>query len=189
MTAPLTGGAQPETTAFTLACERGMKIELQSNRSVCRGIAISDGEVELTADEGAASETNFDDSEWQLSGGVRISFESAVILADQATFRFQNNELVIADVTGSPVSLEDFIAEDNVEVRATAERIAYDRRDGTARLEGEATLRRGADEFVGFDLIYNFNEKSMQSGSSACGVRMRVSPRQDSSAADPPEGS
>jgi lipopolysaccharide transport protein LptA len=185
---PLVGAAQNDQRAFMLHCAGPMAIDLQTNTSVCHDALISDGEIQISADEGSASETTFDEGEWQFSGNVRIAFGSATLRADQARFRFSANELVAGELSGSPVELEDFIADENVAVSGTAQRITYDNASGTARLEGEATLRRGTREFIGCDLVYNFKEKSMQSDSSACGVQMRVFP-QDPPAEGQSEGS
>lgn len=184
---PAASFAQEQQEAFSLVCAEGLSLALQSNRSVCKGVHVSGVNIDISADEGAASETDFEDSEWQFTGNVEISVGSTMINADQARFTFSENELVAGELTGDPVMLEDFILDDNVEIRGTAQRILYDNRDATATMEGEVSFRRGTREFLGCDLIYNLNEKSMQSGSSECGVRMRIFPEEDSAARSPPD--
>jgi lipopolysaccharide transport protein LptA len=187
---PAASSAQEESQPYTLACGGGWSLDLQSNRSVCRQVSITNGSVRISADESTASETNFDNSEWQLDGNIRFTFDTTSMEADHASFRFVRNEAVYTELSGAPVVLEDFLAEENVEIRATAEKVSYDKEAGTARLVGEATLRRGDREFLACDVTYNFKDKRWDSQSSACGgVRMIIPGRQGAPAGGSSEGS
>lgn len=167
---------------FTYACAAGARIDLRSNRSVCSMVQISDGTIEIQADTGTTSETNFESSEWEFTGNVRVTFETATLSADSAVFRFAANELVMGELSGHPVELRDYIAEQGTTVTGTAETIVYDNRDGTARMSGQARLARGENEYLGCEMIvYNLNEKTLDlSGSPDCRVQLRILQRDDS---------
>ena len=82
------------------------------------------------------------------------------MLADEALFQFETGELVRGELTGSPIRMSDFVAEQNMAVTGTAESISYDARTGSVRLTGQVTLVIGDDEYRGCDLFYNFNDKT-----------------------------
>lgn len=174
-------------TTFTYGCDT-LALDLRNNRSVCSMVQISDGTIEISADTGTASETNFESSEWDFTGNVRVTFDTATLSADSAVFRFASNELVRGELSGHPVELRDYIAEQGTTVTGTAEKIMYDNRDGTARMSGQARLTRGENEYLGCDMIvYNLNEKTLDlSGSPDCRVQLRILSReQRDGAADP----
>jgi len=180
---------QGETSArtFTYGCET-LALDLRNNRSVCSMVQISDGTIEISADTGTASETNFESSEWEFTGHVRIAFETATLSADSAVFRFAANALVMGELSGRPVELRDYIAEQDTTVTGTAEKIVYDNRDGTARMSGQARLTRGENEYLGCDMIvYNLNEKTLDlSGSPDCRVQLRILSREERSGTPDP---
>jgi lipopolysaccharide transport protein LptA len=169
--------AQQATTVFTASCDN-VDIDLRNNHSVCTHVAISNGTISILADRGTTDESDFDDSQWQFDGNVFIEFESASLSADRASFEFARNELVYGELTGSPVEIRDRLEEQDVDLVGTANRIAYDNRDGTARLAGEASITLGGNEYLGCDLVYNLNEKTFKSGTSDCGVRVRIIPNE-----------
>lgn len=171
--------------ALTFGCAP-LEIDLRSNQSVCTNVQISDGDVDISADLGTTSETDFEDSEWRLTTNVRIAFETAELTADSAVFRFRDNELAFVELSGEPVELRDVI--ESASVVGTAERITYDNRTGTAEMAGRARLTRGANEYLGCDLVYNLNEKTLDSGSQDCRVQLRIIPgeKEDSAPVDSP---
>ena len=189
LSAPLHAQEDAGPRTYVLDCMESLSIDLKSNRSVCKKLAVSDGSTTLTADEGTADETNdvFQDSSWQLKGNVSIEFQTAKLSAENAALRFRANELVYAELSGSPVEMSDFIQEQNATIRGTAERIVYDSRGATLQLLGQATLALDANEYQGCDLIYNLNDKTFNSGSSECGVRVRVAPPPAGSDSETPE--
>ena len=188
LSAPLHAQEDAGPRTYVLDCRDSLSIDLKGNRSVCKNLAVSDGSTTLTADEGTANETNdvFQDSSWQLKGNVSIEFQTAKLSAENAALRFRANELVYAELSGSPVEMSDFIQEQNATIRGTAERIVYDSHGATLQLLGQATLALDANEYQGCDLIYNLNDKTFNSGSSECGVRVRVAPPPAGSDADTP---
>ena len=189
LSVPLHAQESTGPRTYVLDCKESLSIDLKGNRSVCNKLVVTDGSTTLTADQGTADETNdvFQDSSWQLKGNVVIEFETATLSADSATLRFRANELVHGELNGSPVEMSDFIEEQNATIRGTAERIVYESPGATLQLLGQATLALNANEYQGCDLIYNLNDKTFNSGSSECGVRVRVAPPPAGSDSETPE--
>ena len=170
-------GDAPRTLSFS--CGESLALDLKSNKSVCTMLRISDGEIEISADEGTANETDFESSVWQLNSNVRMSFDSAVMLAASAMFEFSENELVYAEFNGTPVEITDFIAEQNAEVRGTSQRIVYDSRTSLLQMFNQSEIVLGSNEYVGCNLTYNLTDKTFNFGSSDCGVTVRIYPDED----------
>jgi lipopolysaccharide transport protein LptA len=171
---PTAGGAG----AFTTDCD-SLSLDLKSNRSVCTNVGISNDEISIRAAQGTTDETSFETSEWQFTGGVTITFESARLTADRARFVFRDNALILGELIGDPVEITDYIEEQRAEVRGTAETILFDNESQVAELMGQATLALGANAYTGCDLIYHLAEKTFNSGSSDCGVRVTIFPEED----------
>lgn len=186
LSSPLHAQEDAGPRTYSLDCE-SLSLDLKSNRSLCQMLVVTDGSTRLTADQGSANETNFENSAWQLTGHVSISLQTAVMSADSAMFEFSANQLVRGELSGAPVAMSDFIEEQNATIRGTAERIVYDGRSATLELLGQATLSLDNNEYQGCDLIYDLDDKTFNSGSSECGVRVRVAPPPAGSNADSPE--
>lgn len=149
-------------------------VDAQSNRGEFKGLTITNGEITIAADEATANQVDFQMSEWELRGHVRIALDSAAITASRATFVFANGTLVSGDLTGEPAMLQDSIPEKNETVRATAERIGYDNVSGIARMQGDASLTTGTTQMTGCDILYDLRAGTMDSGSSQCSEPFRI---------------
>jgi len=149
-------------------------VDAQSNRGEFKGLKISNGEISIGADEATASEVDFQMSEWEMRGNVRIVVGSASIAADRANFVFKDDDLASGELTGTPAALEDFIPAKNETVRATAEKISYDNLAGVARMQGNASLTTGTTQMTGCDIIYDLRDGTMDSGSEQCSEPFRI---------------
>lgn len=159
-----------------------------SDETICEGFQFNDGQNDIAAGLAATNKSDFNDSLWRLTGGVRLSSGPTEILADQALLRFEANQLVLGELSGSPVVISDFIDERNIAVRGTAQAMSYDRRSGTVHLTGQATLRIGENEVVGCEWIYNVIDKTYGTGTTNdCdeGIRLLLTPPEES---DDPAG-
>jgi lipopolysaccharide export system protein LptA len=187
---PFTALTQPAAEAprsFTAGFD-SLSLDLRSNKSIYTNVRITDGSVTITAAEGSTDETSFEDSQWQFAGGVSITVASAVLRAESATFLFRNGALLHGELDGGPVEISDFVAEQQLTVRGTADHILFDNTTQTAALNGRATLALGANEYSGCDLVYHLSEKTFNSGSSECGVQFTIFPDQAAGATDSPTG-
>ncbi len=176
-------GQESKSPGYEAACDSlSGNARSDETETICVGVKISDGINEISAGLAATNKFDFDGSLWRLSDDVRLGFETTEILADDALFEFEADELVLGELTGTPVMMSDFIAEENKAVSGTAQSISYNSRTSTLRLIGQATLVIGENEFIGCDWIYNFSDKSYQAGTSDdCeGVTIVLAPPEES---------
>ena len=170
-------GQEAQTGGYEASCESASG-NARSDETICVGVRISDGTNVISAGLAATNKYDFDGSLWRLTDNVRLAFETTEILADEALFEFEANELVLSELSGNPVKMSDYIAERDTEVSGTAQSISYDSRNGTVRLLGQATLVLGANEYMGCDWIYDLNDKSFSAGTTedCSGVLLRLTP-------------
>lgn len=173
---------ETENVSFEGACE-SLSGNARSDEKVCVGFAFSDGANELSAGLAATNANDFDGSLWRLSQQVRLAFNTTEILAEEALFEFEADEVVFGELSGNPVVMSDYIEEREASVSGTAQSISYDRRNGTVRLTGQATLRIGENEVMGCEWIYSLTDKTYQTGEAEeCneGIRILLTPTEES---------
>jgi lipopolysaccharide transport protein LptA len=135
---------------------------------------IRQGDLYLAADNAVATSVEFDAaSEWRLTGNVRIETGAAVMEADSAVFRFDEQRLARGDLTGTPASFTHFNPERKKPFSGTANELSYDAVADTLRLTGNVLLQRDQSEVQGCDIIYNLKTDGFSSGDSDCGIRLR----------------
>ena len=71
-----------------------------------RRVRISQGTMQVEADEARANGLNFENSQWNLSGSVRIHVPDGRLSSGQADVTFRNNEISRAVIRGQPASFE-----------------------------------------------------------------------------------
>jgi lipopolysaccharide transport protein LptA len=140
---------------------------------------LTQGNIGIEADEGRATELNFDDSVWQFAGNVIIDVENGHIESDAADLIFSNNTLLTAQISGSPATFE-LRREGSDEVTyAEAGNLNYDLTAGTIEFSGDATIREGGNQISSNLLVYNIIEQSIQAQGSEDGdgkVRITYTP-------------
>ena len=173
-------GQQSSNGGIELVCLESSG-NARSGERVCVDVSISDGTNEITAGLATTSKFDFDDSLWRLSDGVRLAFDTTEILAGEAEFTFEQDELVLAELSGEPVVMSDYIEERDTRVSGTAQSISYNSRTGEVRLKGQATLIVGDNEVMACDLAYNLKEKTYEAGtaSDCAGVTLRLPPPEE----------
>ena len=175
VTAMAAGQDAAPPTACSIAFD-STSLDAQTSRGVFRGIRLTCESVSIEADEATATEVVPREGEWQLRGNIRIEAASAVMTADTATFRFEDNALVVGELEGGPVVLEDFIEEENSTMRATARSVRYDNRERIATIvmgEG-ATLIGPNFEMRGCgEINYNLDNGEVESVSN-CGEPFEI---------------
>lgn len=172
--------AQDEPQPISLDAESSV-FDRQTNRVEFRRLTISQGDMSIRADEASATGLDFEEGEWQFSGNVSFTLESARINADSAVMTFVDNDLQTAELIGNPATLEDIGDPDVDPVRGGASRLVYDNAAQVMRMLDGAWFASGQNEFRGCDLIYDLEQEKLTSGSSDCGepVVITIVPRNE----------
>ena len=146
----------------------------QSNTMMFRGLRIAQGDFSIEADEAVASDLDFDRSEWEFNGNIRIGLDTAVIESSQAEVVFETHDSLVVELRGEPAEFRDRNPERGDPITGGAEVLRYESAEGTLRMTGSAWLSEGPNEFRGCDLIYDIEEKKITSGSSECGEQLSI---------------
>jgi lipopolysaccharide transport protein LptA len=153
---------------------------------------ISQGGLVIEADEALATGIEFDQkSEWRFIGNVRITVDTAVLEADSAVFTFDQEQLARGELAGMPATFADADPARSKPVQGGADTLSYDYVARTLRMSSNAWIHKDQYEIQGCDLIYDFTDERVTSGSADCAelFRIRVLSNQDAqapAAAPPP---
>jgi lipopolysaccharide transport protein LptA len=143
---------------------------------------ISQGNLVIEADEALATGVEFDSrSEWRFTGNVRIAVDNAVIEASSAVFTFEQQRLSRGELTGGPAKFSDANPARDKPISGGADKITYDSILRTLRMSENAWVHKDQYEIRGCDLIYDFNDERVSSGSADCAdlFRLRVLSNQE----------
>lgn len=173
----------PTGQTYTYECSSSSG-NLQTNEHTCRDAVITDrGSFRLTAGLATVVDERrmtFEQSEWRLTEGVRLEFETAVMTADSAVFIFDAAGMLQSfDMTGMPAELADYVATQSTPVRVRASRIVYDRESGTLKMPGQVEFVDDGDKgnsANACDLTYWLEEKTYEIGNPQCGARLSLAP-------------
>jgi lipopolysaccharide transport protein LptA len=175
-------GARPDD--IVLDADSGT-FNRQTNLFEARHPRIVQGNLRIEADESSGVDVE-QSSEWRFKGHVKITVDAAVLEADSAVFVFDGKELSRAELEGSPASFTDPESTRQKPVRGGAGKLAYDRAAHTLRLYEGAWINKGEVQIQGCDLIYDFNDGGVKSGSTECGELFRIRVPRKSEQQPPP---
>jgi lipopolysaccharide transport protein LptA len=165
-----------------------------------RGLRLSQGNIGIEADEGRASNLDFEDSIWQFSGNVIIDVENGHIECDTADLQFANHQLTVATISGAPAIFELKRVGSDETTYAEAGKLRYDLTTGVIEFSENATITEGGNQISSNYLIYNIVEQRINAQGSPDGdgkVRITYTPQStdedagetnDTSAEQPDEG-
>ena len=165
-----------------------------------RGLRLSQRNIGIEADEGRASNLDFEDSVWQFSGNVIIDVENGHIECDTADLRFANHQLTVATISGAPATFELKRVGSDETTYAEAGKLRYDLTTGVIEFSENATITEGGNQISSNYLIYNIVEQRINAQGSPDGdgkVRITYTPQStdedagetnDTSAEQPDEG-
>jgi len=148
--------------------------DYKNNSLVFKRVRITQGEMQVDAEEARATGLNFDNSEWKLKGDVRISVPEGNLSSSEATVTFRNNEILRAVVVGSPASFEQKLRESQQVARGRAGKITYDVKASTVQLNGNAWLTDGQNQIEGESLVYKIDEQRVATSSP---TKITINPR------------
>ncbi|HSN51530.1 MAG TPA: lipopolysaccharide transport periplasmic protein LptA [Woeseiaceae bacterium] len=131
-----------------------------------RGLRMTQGTIGIEAEEGRASNLNFEDSVWQFSGNVVIDVENGHIESDTADLKFTNHQLRLATIAGSPATFELKRPGSEETTYAEAGKLRYDLLAGTIEFSGNAVITEGGNQIASDYLIYNIVEQRINARGS-----------------------
>ncbi len=151
------------------------------------GLRLSQGHIGIEADEGRATRMDFEDSVWQFNGNVIIDIENGHIECDTAEMKFDEFQLKLATVTGSPATFELKRTETGDVTYAEAGKLVYDIESGVIEFSENATITEGGNQISSDFLVYNIAEQRINaesSGSEDGRVRITYTPTNGMSSED-----
>lgn len=140
-----------------------------------RGLRLSQGSLGIQADQGRASQLDFEDSVWQFAGNVVIEIENGRIECDSADLKFSGHLLEIATISGSPATFEMQRPGSEVTTYAEAGSLKYDFDAGIIEFSEQAIITEGGNQISSNYLVYNIKEQRINAQSAdAGGERVKI---------------
>jgi len=164
--------------------------DYRNNTLLFRRVKITQGQLQVEAQHASATGLDFENSQWSLTGEVRITMPDGKLASDEATVTFRDNEIVRAVVRGSPASFEQRFEDSRQLAQGRSQTIEYDVLNGTVRLSGEAWLSDGQNEIRGSTLIYDIGSQRVAANPDETdpgGVRITIRPQGPAKPPRPPE--
>ena len=152
-----------------------------------KGLRLSQGNIGIEADEGRASKLDFEDSVWRFTGNVIIDVENGHIECDSADLQFLEHQLMVADIVGTPATVERTREGSDETTYAEAGILRYDLKAGTIEFSEDATITEGGNQISSSFLVYNIQEQRINAQSSGDGenrVKIVYTPRDPDAGAD-----
>ena len=154
--------------------------DYKNNSLVFKRVRITQGDMQVDAAEARATGLNFDNSEWQLTGNVRISVPEGNLASSAATVTFRDNQILRAVIVGKPASFQQKLRQSQQLARGRASKITYDVKASTVQLNGDAWLTDGQNQIEGATLIYDIGQQRVAANPNATtpgGVKITINPK------------
>jgi lipopolysaccharide transport protein LptA len=155
-----------------------------------RGLRMTQGTIGIEADEGRASNLDFEDSVWQFSGNVIIDVENGHIECETADLRFTNHQLTLATIAGTPATFELKRPGSEETTYAEAGKLRYDLLAGTIEFSEDAVITEGGNKIASNYLVYNIIEQRINAQGSPDGdgkVRITYTPKEGTAETGQPQ--
>ncbi len=176
--------AWPQDTDFGI--ETSLPITLNADSSefdrrndklLFRGLHITQGVLEIQADEGRASRLDFENSLWEFSGNVIINGEGTIAYCDEAEITFKDHELKNAVMHGAPARFEQVQQDDGSLTQGHANTMEYDLVTSVISMIDDAWLSDGANEVSGARISYDLTREYIIADADDDGqIRMKINP-------------
>lgn len=153
--------------------------DYRNNSLLFKRVKISQGQLEVTAQQASASGLDFNNSEWRLQGDVKITVPGGQLQSSEARVAFRDNAIVSATIKGKPAAFEQQLKEKGQVARGRAGSIDYDVKASTVKLTGDAWLSDGRNEIRGNTLVYDIGRARVQANPNEKdpgGVRITINP-------------
>ena len=165
----------------------------KSSMLMFQGLRLTQGNIGIVADEGRATQLDFEDSVWHFSGNVVIDVENGHMESDSADLEFSGYELRLATITGSPATFTMQRPGTEQPTYAEASRLVYNFGEGVVEFSGDASITEGGNQISSSYLVYNIREQRINASSGGEGdprVRITYTPgnlEEDSGEPEEPE--
>jgi lipopolysaccharide export system protein LptA len=138
-----------------------LEMDYRNNNAVLRDVVITQCGTRIQAGEARITGgLDFENSQWTISGDVRITAEGGSLNSDKAIVSFRNKVISAATITGTPAQFEQQ-RDDGTIARGHANTIDYETTNGTVSFNTNAKLTYGRNEVSGQQLVYNIRTQSV----------------------------
>ena len=154
--------------------------DYRNNTLLFRRVRITQGTLVVEAQQATATGLEFENSQWSLTGQVRITVPDGRLGSDTATVSFRDNQITRALIRGKPAEFEQRLSDGGRLAQGRAETIEYDVGNGTVQLSGDAWLSDGQNEIRGRTLIYDIARQRVAANPGETepgGVRITINPK------------
>jgi lipopolysaccharide export system protein LptA len=154
--------------------------DYKKNVLLFRQVRITQGPLQVEAQEATATGLNFENSEWTLTGQVKITMPDGKLTSSDARVTFRKNGIARAVVRGTPAEFEQRVKETQQLARGHANTIEYDVEASTVQLSGAAWLTDGDNAISGDTLIYDIAKQRVVANPGATepgGVHITINPK------------
>jgi lipopolysaccharide transport protein LptA len=155
--------------------------DYRNNTLLFKRVKITQGPLTVEAQEASATGLDFVNSQWTLTGQVRITLPDGKLASDTATVSFKDNQIERAQVRGAPAVFEQRLEKTGQLAQGRAESIEYDVRNDTVQLAGDAWLSDGQNEIRGRTLVYDIGRQRVAANPGETepgGVRITINPKE-----------
>lgn len=147
------------------------------NRLLFRGLKITQGPLQIEADEATASRLDFENTRWEFTGNVRIKNLDTLVYSDYADIDFQEHRIRHANMRGQPVRFVQQNIEKGTLTEGHAATMSYDVETGVISMSDDAWLSDGANEVSGDRISYDLIREYIIADADESGqVRMKIIP-------------
>jgi len=130
---------------------------------------------EIQADLAEAKGLNFDDSQWNFTGKVRITTPQGSANADRAVVKFVQNRITEFHIVGQPATFEQHSSTLQLQAQGRAEVIDYLLESNSVRLSTRAWIKYGENEFSGQSVVYDMtNQRILANPDEQQGQRVHI---------------
>jgi lipopolysaccharide transport protein LptA len=142
-------------------------IDYGTNTADFTDIVVSQGNARVAAQRASVTGVGFTNGQWTFTGRVVINLEpGGTLRADQAILQFRDGELTQVTAIGSPAYFEQLRTDSLRPAQGHADRITYDAKQDTVRLDGHAQLSYERNVEVSSPLfVYYVRDERLQADS------------------------
>jgi lipopolysaccharide transport protein LptA len=134
-------------------------VDYKNNTLLFRNVTVTQGPLRAEAKQATSNGLNFDNSDWTLTGDVKITSQDGKLTSNDAKLTFRDNEIARAVVRGTPAEFEQRMQDSQQMARGRASTIDFDFKANTVTLTGEAWLSDGDNTIRGDVLVYDVDKQ------------------------------